>query len=705
MMRTILFLIFSAYSFMLAAQATKELDSLQTFLNDKNCTTETRIKIYLKLAHFYFNNAPQKALEYSDTALTIAINSKERSPFLPQIYLYRSTAYKNQSLNAEAIKNINFGLTEVAKIPNKKIEAQLYFNLANVNAQMSEQTQALVYNQKALSIFIELKDTLGIIDTYNDIGVIYWDKHEYEKAREYYKKSVQLNTKIGNSISNARSLNNIGLLFKEADQHDSALFYFKTALKKLEGIKNEMGVALINNNIGIVYRETNQYSLAFAHFKIAKELQLKLKDNYGIGLSDQNIADTYFIQHDYNKSLSYLKEGLIYAKKTNNLKLLHDLTERLASNYEQLKEYKNAFDCQKQAKLYYDSLESNSLSNKIAELEVKFQVKQKQAENDFLKVENQLQLILIKNSYFWIVGIIVFSILLATLLVLVYHSLLVRKRATATITEKNTLLEALYKELEQQKKSIEEQKDEIARQNQQLTAKNKYLQELNAEKNSLMGIVAHDLKAPFHSISGITQLFPKFGSLTKQQEEFLALISNVVDGGISLIRDLIDLSELENKDVKIRIEKVYINSILNSLSLKFKAMAEQKGIQFEVITLIDSTFYINSNGQYLDRILQNLISNALKFSNSGTKVVLGASTETDLVNFYVKDQGPGISNNDQKKLFKKFQKLTARPTNGETSSGLGLSIVKALLDELKGSILVESELGKGTSFICSLPLS
>jgi len=105
----------------------------------------------------------------------------------------------------------------------------------------------------------------------------------------------------------------------------------------------------------------------------------------------------------------------------------------------------------------------------------------------------------------------------------------------------------------------------------------------------------------------------------------------------------------------------------------------------------------------LCRILDNLLTNAMKFSENGKTIHLNIWEENKKIYFSIKDEGPGISEEDQKKMFKKFQKLGAQPTAGESSTGLGLSIIKALVGKLSGQIEVKSQLGKGSEFIIILP--
>jgi signal transduction histidine kinase len=111
------------------------------------------------------------------------------------------------------------------------------------------------------------------------------------------------------------------------------------------------------------------------------------------------------------------------------------------------------------------------------------------------------------------------------------------------------------------------------------------------------------------------------------------------------------------------------------------------------------------DADYLGRIVDNLITNAIKFSNRNSTVEVAAGKSNGHIWISVKDQGQGFSEKDKMDLFQKFKKLSSQPTGGETSNGLGLAIVKTLVDRLKGSIELISEKGKGSEFIVRLPLS
>jgi signal transduction histidine kinase len=130
-----------------------------------------------------------------------------------------------------------------------------------------------------------------------------------------------------------------------------------------------------------------------------------------------------------------------------------------------------------------------------------------------------------------------------------------------------------------------------------------------------------------------------------------------------------------------------------------KVIAKNQRLDFHA----KSSARLKTDKLLLWRILENLLSNAIKYSPEGKSIHISSKEENERTIFVIKDEGPGFSEDDKKKMFGKFQKLSARPTGNENSTGLGLSIVKMIVEKLMGSIQVESEQGKGSTFIVSLP--
>lgn len=230
---------------------------------------------------------------------------------------------------------------------------------------------------------------------------------------------------------------------------------------------------------------------------------------------------------------------------------------------------------------------------------------------------------------------------------------------------------------------------------------NDALIQLNVEKDHFLGIAAHDLKSPINSILGLINLFKQEENTTASQREYLAIIERSCISMKSLVSNLLDINKIEQGRAALEKEEIEIKHLLTTQQDIFKELAQRKGINL-IIEDHTENLSFNADKEAMNRILENLLSNAIKFSDAYSYVKLKVSTTPTHVKFEVKDQGPGISKDDLPKLFGKFQRLSARPTGGESSSGLGLSIVKELVDLMKGKISVESAENEGTSFIVEI---
>jgi signal transduction histidine kinase len=277
----------------------------------------------------------------------------------------------------------------------------------------------------------------------------------------------------------------------------------------------------------------------------------------------------------------------------------------------------------------------------------------------------------------WMTALIVFSVASILLLTwLVIHSMTTKKR------------------IESQKKRIEEliqiQKSDKNR-----------INELEMEIQQLAGVVSHDLKTPFNRMFALMQLLQSSSdNLQSDQKEYLSKTHIVIADGLGMIRNLTDYQKLEGKGIDLSYETFNFSSLLGLLTRNYRVTSEIKHIQIHLEMQPEIMVYADK--YYLYRILDNLVSNALKFSAEGRNVFIKAHDAGNHIQVDVHDEGPGIGEEDQKLLYKKFQTLTAKPTGGEMSTGIGLAVAKALADKMKAELSCVSKLGEGSKFTLSI---
>lgn len=247
---------------------------------------------------------------------------------------------------------------------------------------------------------------------------------------------------------------------------------------------------------------------------------------------------------------------------------------------------------------------------------------------------------------------------------------------------------------------------ELKQAKKQLERQNTDLIQLNQEKNEFLGIAAHDLKNPLSGIKGLAQeIRDNLANLSQSDiSSYADMIYTNSQRMFNLISNLLDVNAIESGKLQVKLEAVDINSVLQDILRYQYEVAKHKDITLEYINQAQEV-YATADADSLYQVLDNLISNAIKYSLPNTQTVIRINhNDTHLV-CSVEDQGLGLSSADQEKLFGKFTRLSPKPTAGEHSTGLGLFIVKKLVDAMQGKIWCESIEGQGSQFHVALPLA
>ncbi|WP_109830470.1 ATP-binding protein [Reichenbachiella versicolor] len=237
----------------------------------------------------------------------------------------------------------------------------------------------------------------------------------------------------------------------------------------------------------------------------------------------------------------------------------------------------------------------------------------------------------------------------------------------------------------------------IESQNRLLSKRNKELIEVNEEKNNFIHILSHDLRAPINNITGLSKLLlmEAEGKLDSDQINMIEHISSESRRLNKMVTRILDIEKIESKKID-EYRKVDLYQVVERVIKNYETQAKSKGIEMK--SRLEKELYALGLDQYFFHVFENLVSNALKFSPIGESVAIELIKSEKGIEVKVIDNGPGMSEEDREKMFKKFQVLTAKATAGERSTGLGLSIVNKYIKLLNGQLICDSELGKGTTF-------
>ncbi len=230
------------------------------------------------------------------------------------------------------------------------------------------------------------------------------------------------------------------------------------------------------------------------------------------------------------------------------------------------------------------------------------------------------------------------------------------------------------------------------------------LSKANAAKNRFLGMAAHDLRNPLASIRGLAEFLSDgvVGTLTADQLDLVKTIHEASQGMLDLVNELLDVATIESGELNINPESRNIVELIEKSVFLCNIEAAKKGTKItfpttvrEVLLLIDSA--------KIRQVVDNLLTNAVKFSPRDSVIEVSLAKTEEGWAFSIKDQGPGIPENERDKLFKDFSRLSARPTGGEKSTGLGLAICRKIVDSHKGTIVAENQPQGGCVFRVTLP--
>lgn len=236
----------------------------------------------------------------------------------------------------------------------------------------------------------------------------------------------------------------------------------------------------------------------------------------------------------------------------------------------------------------------------------------------------------------------------------------------------------------------------LKKQQQLIEEQNNKLYKLNKEKNDLINLLAHDLRSPLNRILGISQLLKAKNAIPEEYQHLNDLNIESSQRLGELIGKILDVEAIESGSQNLKLEAVNVNMIVESVIREYEGAATKKSIQLKPQLKADQK--VKADKHYLLSIVENLVSNAIKFSNRESQIWIMTESLEDQVRVSIKDQGPGMTDEDKESVFVKFQKLSAKPTGGEGSVGLGLSIVKQYTELMDGTVSLESEMGIGSVF-------
>ena len=682
MKRIILVFFYFLFPLLIFSQESQSIASLKKEFEDENVDTLKTI-INLKIAKLFLNNNQlDSAYFYTKKSL----NNKNSHNLKFEIAENIASIGREHRLENDYQKAIHYysKAAEIYKeIDDEENLSAVYNSIGYSYINIYAEDKAIEFYLKSLEIYKKLGNESGMAMNYMDIGNLYYVQEHYPNSKKYFQDALSIYEKLEDTIGIASSYINLGNAFSDSKDYELGIDYYKQSLSLSELVNDEGGIASNFNNLGDVYLQLGKYILAESYFLQAIELGIKLDNDELLAIVYLNMADINSKLKNYNRVIYYGKKSLKIAKEIGMLDIqLHNL-KFMAAAYESLGNHLEALSCFKQHDALRDTLLSNDKAKKVQLFNALNELDKSQYTISDLSIKNEIAELKIatekKISYYLIIAIAIFAFLLIVLI------------------NQQTSKKKAYNLLEFRNFQIHKMNEEIQKQRD-------YLNQLNKTKDRFFSIIAHDLKNPFNSIKGFTDLLidNKKEYDEEKQLKFLRIIKDSTNKASVLLNNLLIWANSQSGSLNYTPKRIeLVKHVMDVVSL-LEIQAIKKEI--DIYNNVDHNLSVLADENMLNTILRNLISNAIKFTKHGGEIKILSEVNEDKVEITVKDNGVGMSEKIIEGLFSLEEKNTNVGTANEQGSGLGLILCKDFVEKHGGKIWVKSTEGVGTEFIFSLSL-
>lgn len=698
------------------------LDSLNRELNNAPHDT-IRCNIYLQMGDLLEHAKPDSALYYYHKCLELAQNKRfQRQESVALRYI--GIIIRGQGHVDKALEYYAQSLAIAQEIEDMDLIASCYNSIGILHRGQGSFEMALDYYQRALKVFQQTGNQRGVANTsnsmgvvfhslgrydeavekwldalaffeesdekrglaagYNNIGLVYYEQENFETAKHFIRQSLEIREELGDVRGVAACYTNIGSVYFHMHQYDQSVNYHQKALQLSRNLDDKNGLATGYNNIGAIYRKQGNFSLAADYLEKSLQIRKELSDKNGVSSAHISLANLYLdmasgqTAPEKTKSLTlatqYGENAYEIALEIGSLPLQKNSAEVLYQTFKELNNYSRALDY---AEIYIarnDSMFNEEKTNALAKMQTRFETEKKQQEIEKQQLiiqhqhaESQKQLAMHR---FLIIVLVLFLLIAAG----AFWGYMVINRTNKRL------------------------KDTLAK----LAKSENNLKVLLLTKDRLYSIIAHDIKSPLAGLAGLSNLLVEDASKMQISEiqSYSQLIHASAQKILGLTENLTHWANSQTGNIKIEPDKISLKKLTDDVLNVLHLQAHAKQISIEANIPEQASTFADYNT--LSTVVRNLISNAIKFTHRNGTITLSVEQQDAHIFYRISDNGMGISEANQQKLFKIERKLQTNGTENESGTGLGLIVCKEFVEANGGQIMIESTPGEGTTFILQL---
>lgn len=596
-----------------------------------------------------------KAQEVVAKALGLAEAFGEESKLYGDILLARGRISKRNVDVQTAVESYTKAHDVFANLDENRGEAMSLYSMATIYREAENYEKALDYFQRAND---EYQEDLSLsLSTFNSKGLLLQRLGKYDEARAQYERSLDLAEKMDSPILKARILTNLGELEVEAGNPDVGDQHADEAMRLLREAGDE-------NWIRFAYGIKANAAFERGNMDEAQALIETAFDGVDIEHTNMSYMDMHQIAHDIYATRGDFGQSL---EHFTSFKRLSDDAKKAASNAN------------------------------IALLGAKFHFAEQQVDIERLKTEKiQQDMMLSEAKHRDAIQMAVMTF--GGLVVLFFFTAAVsfrnhRNRVAKVNDQLETTVDQLNEEIDR-RKEVEEDL---------IVAKNK-ADEANRAKSTFLATMSHELRTPMNGILGFSNVLLQ-SELDEEQRDHLQIIESSGQSLLTLINDILDISQIEAGKFKLRPQPFDLPSMVDRAVKLLRAKAQEKRLDLAVHIDPELPRHVNGDGDRIRQILINLVGNAVKFTETGSvAVMVTKGTGENGVRIGVADTGIGIPADAVGELFQRFNQVDGSSTRNFGGTGLGLAISRELVEAMGGDIGVNSVFGEGSEFWIDVPM-
>ena len=627
-----------------------ELDAI--YQNNSFHSTREQVDYLLKSCWENRVSYPQQALNYGFEALKLIKDNPQYTHEIAVVNNYIGVIYLNYLYDYKSSLPYYHEALRVSQNNNDSIQiAYSYNNIGDIYYYIKNNELAIEYGEKSLQIFKNLKDTSGILYSLTNVGMAHIEAGNLELGKETFEKQYQIASQIKNEDRIIYALYQIGNAYQKQDSIEQAKKYYNLAIDRIAIGNNLKSEAECLTELANINYLESKFQDAISQYNESLELANHNNYIYSKILNHAGLALVYSKLNDKECGLGHLEKSIDLAKSIDNPLYVFDVFDTQINFFQNFNDTANLIETYNlYVSEFYDFLAQ--YDNKTMEI----LQNSMQDKNTITTFQYNLQQINRERFYLLVIIILMIFIVIYTIY---------RNKITSSL--------------------------------------NKQLKGSNDTKDRLFSIISHDLRSPFNSAMGFSDLILLESENDKESNtyKYAKTLNKTLENTLALINNLLSWAKSNRDSFQLKQTDINIYKLIEEIvDIKSTAL-EKKNIAIEILGDLHTNAKIDKGSIFT--VLTNLLSNAIKFTPNNGSITFEITLKNDTIEINVKDSGIGMSENQIHNLFNIKESKSTLGTNKEIGTGLGLIISKELIEKNGGSIEVRSKIDHGTTFTVILP--